>query len=433
MIIYALRHMNQRLEAAAHGRFFRDVGMVSFVRLSGGLLLFISQIFLARWMSTEAFGIYSFAWSWVAVLGSFAGLGLAATSVRFLASYHTLGDHDHMRGLVRHAWRSTISVSLLIALASWLAFELALPNSPYLPALRIAVLAVPVMAVLNIDAAFARGMRWMGIASLAEQIGRPALLLLLGLVLVEVFNIHAPVAFVVACLLAYFAVTCAQHVVVHRRLGKALGAGAIQQDIGNWRQVSTMMLLLNGAQMLRINGDPILVGALLGPRDVGIYIAAVRTATLVSFVLTIMSVVAQPNLSAIHARKDDQALTEFFATVRRWTFLGTLGSGIVLCLLGELILAQFGRDYIAAYPALLILLAGHVVAAAFGPVTSLLIMSDRQRTAALILGVATVLNALMTFFLAKPWGVNGAAFASGVSLIFSQLALTTVLYRKKTG
>lgn len=431
MVIFSLRRLNRRLEAASHGRFFRDVGIVSFVRLLGGLLLFISQIFLARWMSTEAFGIYSFAWTWVAVLGSLAGLGLAATSVRFLASYGKLGDHDHMRGLVRYAWRSTITVSLLIAAGSWLAFEIALPGSPYLPALRMAMLAVPVMAALNIDAAFARGMQWMSIASLAEQIGRPALLLLLGLVLVEILDVRSPVAFVAACLLAYFLVTCGQHFVVHRQLASALGPGAAQYDIGNWRQVSTMLMLLNGAQMLRMNGDPILVGALLGPSDVGIYIAAVRTATLVSFMLTIMSVVAQPNLSAIHASKDGKALTDFFTTTRRWTFIATLASGLMLCLFGKLVLAQFGQDFVAAYPALLILLAGHIIAAAFGPVTSLLIMSDRQRIAALILGGATVLNALMTFTLAKPLGINGAAIASSLSLIFSQLALTAVLYRKE--
>ncbi|MGE0775176.1 MAG: lipopolysaccharide biosynthesis protein, partial [Sphingomonadaceae bacterium] len=308
MLKSTLSRMNQRLEAATYGRFFRDIGIVSVVRLSGGLLLFISQIFLARWMTTEAFGIYSFAWTWVAVLGSLAGLGLAATSVRFLAGYRALGDHDHMRGLVRHAWRATMGVSFLIAVAAWLMFELALPDSPYLPALRVAMLAVPVMAALNIDAAFARGMQWMSVASLAEQIGRPALLLLFGVILVEALGIRGAVPFVAACLAAYFLVTFVQHIVVHRRLASALGGGARRYDGVQWRKVSTMLLLLNGAQMLRMNGDPILVGALLGPEELGIYIAAVRTATLVSFVMTITSVVAQPNLSAIHARQDGQEL-----------------------------------------------------------------------------------------------------------------------------
>ena len=430
MLKSTLSRMNRKLEAATYGRFFRDIGIVSVVRLSGGLLLFISQIFLARWMTTEAFGIYSFAWTWVAVLGSLAGLGLAATSVRFLAGYRALGDHDHMRGLVRHAWRATMGVSFLIAIAAWLMFELTLPDSPYLPALRVAMLAVPVMAALNIDAAFARGMQWMSIASLAEQIGRPALLLLCGVIMVEAIGIRAAVPFVAACLAAYFLVTFAQHIVVHRRLASALGGGARRYDGVQWRKVSAMLLLLNGAQMLRMNGDPILVGALLGPEELGIYIAAVRTATLVSFVMTITSVVAQPNLSAIHARQDGQELDRFFATARRWTFLATLASGIVLTVAGKLILAQFGPEYVAAYAALLIFLAGHVIAAAFGPVTSLLIMSDRQRAAAVILGIATLLNAALTILLAGRYGVNGAALASSISLIFSQVAL--VLLRRRS-
>ncbi len=429
-IVTNFQRLNSWMSASVHRGFFRDIGVVSVLRLSGGVLLFVSQILLARWMDTESFGIYSFAWTWVAVLGAIAGLGLASTSVRFLASYRTLGDHDHMRGLVRHSWRATLAASFLVVLIAWPAFELALAGTPYLPALRIALLAVPVMAVLNIDAAFARGMQWMGIAPMAEQIGRPLILVVLGFLLVEVGERDSAVAFVGACFLAYLAVTVIQHVVIHRRLSQAIGGGNTRTDLATWRQVSKIQLFLNGALMLRMNGDPILVGALLGPSDVGIYIAAVRTATLVSFVLMITGVVAQPNLSAIHARKDRDALVHFFAIARRWTFLASLAAACVLSLGGSFILGLFGDDYKAALPALLILLAGHVVAAAFGPVNSMLVMADRKYSAIAVLGTATLLNAILTIVLTHSFGIAGAAAASSLSLIFAQASLFFVLRRQ---
>jgi len=61
---------------APYGSFVHAVGALSFVRLIGGLVLFLSQILLARWMGRDAFGIYSYAWAWVAVLASVANLGL---------------------------------------------------------------------------------------------------------------------------------------------------------------------------------------------------------------------------------------------------------------------------------------------------------------------------------------------------------------------
>jgi len=413
----------QWLTISTHGRFFRDVGIVSAVRLSGGFLLFVSQIFLARWMDTRSFGIYSFAWTWVAVLGSLAGLGLTSTSVRFLATYREVGQFDHMRGLVRYCWRATVGVSFAIAAIAAGIFEFALPGSPYLPALRVAMLAIPVMAVLNIDAAFARGMNWMSLATFAEQVGRPSLLLVLGTVLVAMSAERSATLFVIACLTAYLAVTAVQHLIVHRRLGLVMGSGAGRQDLLIWRKVATMQMLINGAQMLRMNGDPIVVGALLGPREVGIYIAAVRTATLVSFLLMITSVVAQPRLAAIHASGDRTALAAFFAIARRWTLLASLAAASILAIGGKLILGLFGPDYVAAYPALLVLLAGHAAAAAFGPITSLLVLIDRQHSAAFILGLATLLNAILTMLLARPFGAAGAAFASSLSLVGSYCAL----------
>jgi len=411
----------------AHGRFFRDIGIVSAIRLSGGFLLFVTQIFLARWMDTGSFGIYSFAWTWVAVLGSLAGLGLTSTSIRFLATYYQVGDFDHMRGLVRHAFRATVSVSFAIALVAAAIFEFALSGSPFLPALRTAMLAIPVMAILNIDAAFARGMNWMSLATVAEQIGRPTLLLLIGAVMVAVSTERSATAFVLACLFAYFAVTAIQHIVVHKKLDRAMRTGPRKQDIRIWRKVATMQMLINGAQMLRMNGDPIVVGALLGPREVGIYIAAVRTATLVSFLLMITSVVAQPRFAAIHASGDRRALAAFFAVARRWTFLASLASASALAFAGKFILGLFGSDYIAAYPSLLILLAGHAMAAMLGPVTSMLVLIDRQYSAALILGTATLLNAVLTVLLAHPFGAVGAAVASSLSLVASYGALFLIV------
>jgi O-antigen/teichoic acid export membrane protein len=137
----------------------------------------------------------------------------------------------------------------------------------------------------------------------------------------------------------------------------------------------------------------------------------------------ITSVVAQPRLAAIHASGDRTALAAFFAIARRWTLLASLAAASILAIGGKLILGLFGPDYVAAYPALLVLLAGHAAAAAFGPITSLLVLIDRQHSAAFILGLATLLNAILTMLLARPFGAAGAAFASSLSLVGSYCAL----------
>jgi len=59
----------------------------------------------------------------------------------------------------------------------------------------------------------------------------------------------------------------------------------------------------------------------------------------------------------------------------------------------------------------------------FGPVASMLVLIERQYSAALILGVTTLLNAVLTMLLAHWFGALGAAFASSLSLVASYGAL----------
>jgi O-antigen/teichoic acid export membrane protein len=182
--------------------------------------------------------------------------------------------------------------------------------------------------------------------------------------------------------------------------------------------------------MLRTNADTLLVGALIGPLELGIYTAAMRTATLVSFVLTITNVVAQPNLSAMHAWQEREELENFFGAATRLTFILSVTAAALLCIAGPFVLRLFGPAFTVGYPSLLILLAGHVSAARFGPVTSLLVMTGHQRTAAWIQGASTILSALLLIALITPFGVIGAATAVAFSAFATQLAFFYVARRR---
>lgn len=413
----------------AQGSFLRAAGAVSLLRLAGGLLLFITQVLLAAWMGAEAFGLYSYAWTWVAVIATIAGLGFGSTSVRFLASYRVEQLGARMRGLVSFGRVMTLSVGTVAAAGSIVLASVLADNSPYLNSLRLALVAVPALAFLQLEAAYARAFNWMTLSTLAEQIGRPVLLIVLGAALYELGDKPTAEAYVVACLVAYVLATVVQHMVVDRRLRRVMGTGPGEREPALWMRVSAVLLLISGAQMIRINTDLLLVGTLLEPADLGIYTAAVRTATLVSFVLGIGSVVAQPQLSALHARRNRVELKRFLAATTRWILLASLLAGIVVVVFGAQILEFFGRDFTSGYPSLLILTAGHVLVAVLGPLTSFLMMTGRQDSAAVVHVSSAVANVLLNLALIPRFGVVGAAVASSLNLVIMQLALWVLARR----
>lgn len=425
-----LGYLGEPLRWGAHWAFVRDVGAMSLLRLTGGSLLFASQVLLAGWLGPTAFGIYTFAWAWVAVLGALAAFGLPATAVRFISAYREADSSSRIRGLITFSRAATLGFSLAITAAAMIIAALTVPDSPYHPTLRVALLAVPVLAFLNLDAAFARGFGWMAISTIAEQVGRPLLLIALGWLMVEAFGWRSAPMLAAGCALAYLIATLWQHIVLRMRIAPIVRRGPAEVERGAWLHMASAMFLLNSAQMLRANADPLLVGVLIGPLDLGIYTAAVRTATLVSFVLTITSLVAQPNLSAIHAWQRREELERFFAAATRLTFVLSVTAAALLCIAGPFILRLFGQAFTAGYPTLLILLAGHVAAARFGPVTSLLVMTGHQRTAASIQGVSTLVSALLIVALIAPFGVIGAASAVALSAFATQLALYSAARRR---
>jgi O-antigen/teichoic acid export membrane protein len=423
------RRLAKLLRAQSQRPFIRDVASVAILRLGGGFLLFLSQILLAKWMGPEHFGIYSYAWAWVAVLGTLAGVGFTNTSVRFLAKYRAENAPARARGLLRFGRVLTLTVSIVITLIAWLVVSFTTASSAYSSALHSAFLAIPALALLNLDAAYARGMGWMTGATIAEQIGRPLLLVSFGWLLVGWYGTSSAEAFALLAVFAYLVAALIQHFLVSVHARRVTGTGAREVDVRVWTSVSAFMLLLSGAQMIKMNVDLLLLGSLLPPTEVGVYTAAMRTATLVSFILTVTSVVAQPRLSALHSLQQQARLKHFVTTTTRGIFLLSLAAGAFLCVFGKAILELFGGDYARGYPVLVVLVAGHVLAAAFGPVTSLLTMTGHEVAAAGVHLLSAGASALLIALLAPSLGIFGAAIAGAATLVLSQVALAVLVRR----
>jgi O-antigen/teichoic acid export membrane protein len=410
--------------------FFEAVGSVAVLRLSGGVLLFSSQILLAGWMGPEAFGAYSFAWAWIAVLSTVAGLGFNTTSVRFIPRYLAAARTAKARGLVRFGRILTLLVSCALAVLSISGIWLFVSDTPYRGPLIISCLAIPFLAFMHLEAGYARAFNWMATSTIAEQIARPTLLMAMGFVMVLTFDHASAEVFAALCALAYFIATAGQHAVVRGRIRRVLKVGETKLDARVWMGVSFAMLLMTGSQTIRMNSDLILVGLYLDPATVEIYTAAVRVATLVSFVFVVTNIVAQPTIASLYSLGRHLDLQHFVTTASRWMFLASLATASVILLFGTFFLGLFGPDFTAGYDALTILVIGHVLVSAFGPVTSLLAMTEHHRSAALAHGVSVLTGVVLNVVLIPFFGIAGAAVATSLNLVLTHAVLFYLVQRE---
>ena len=90
----------------------------------------------------------------------------------------------------------------------------------------------------------------------------------------------------------------------------------------------------------------------------------------------------------------------------------------------------FGAAFGSGADALAILAAAQVVNVSMGSVAQILNMTGHEGDAARGMAVSTVTNVVLNLAFIPPWGMKGAAVATGISLILWNVLLAKAVHRR---
>jgi O-antigen/teichoic acid export membrane protein len=178
--------------------------------------------------------------------------------------------------------------------------------------------------------------------------------------------------------------------------------------------------MLMAAAMTFIIGQTgvIMIGIFHSEAEVGYYSVAVKLATLTSFILSAVNSMAGPKFSELfHSDRID----ELFYVARKsaklifWTTTPIL---IGFAILGKPALSiAFGKEFIIAYPALVLLVLGQFVHSISGATGLFMNMTNNQNVFRNIVFIAAGTNIILNLLLTPAYGICGAATAGMISLI----------------
>ncbi|HRC84980.1 MAG TPA: oligosaccharide flippase family protein [Thermoanaerobaculia bacterium] len=375
-----------------------------------------SHMVLARLLGVASFGHYSYVWTVASLLVIVGTLGFDTAQVRFVAAYRVAERWPALAGLLRFGNRLVLAaataVAALAALGVW-AFGQGLD-----PELRLTLwagfLALPGMALLGLQGAVLQGLRRVVLSKIPDVLLRPLLAVgFTGLALLVLGSVRAPGAMLATGLALLVALALGQ-LLVARNLPPAVRAAAPEHDGGEWLRVSLPLLLVAGMRLLMTQTDVLLLGALVGTREAGIYTAAARLGQLITFGQNAANGIAAPLISELHTQEDRAGLQRIVTLTSWGATVWALGATLALLAAGPWLLERWGPEFRTALTALVILSAGQVVNALSGPVGYLLNMTGHQGVNARILAWTVGLN----FLLAAPailWlGMNGAALVTAL-------------------
>lgn len=402
------------------------------IRIVSALLAFVSQILLARWMGAFEFGVFSYSWVWVLVLGSLVSIGFATSVIRFLPEYREQGRWDLFHGFLRAGRVIVILLGAVIAALTVLFIEdwHGLLEPVYVVPLSIALLSLPAYGLTDFQDGVGRAQGWIDLALIPPYIVRP--LLLFAFIGIFYWAARPPDAATaaLALVLACWVTAIVQFLALRRRLKQAAPKAPSGLALKTWIRTSLPLFMIDGFTLFILNLDVLLLEYLRLPPDrIGIYFAALKTISLIAFVHFSISAVAMPRFAALHARGEIQELSTFLARMQAWSFWPSLLGAAVLLVLGKPLLWLFGPDFMAAYPVMFILAVGLLIRAYAGPAQNLLAVSGHQDKAAMILFATLLLNGGLGLALIPPWGIEGAAVA--ISAAFACEAVATLILARR--
>jgi O-antigen/teichoic acid export membrane protein len=385
--------------------------------VAGAGIAYAQQILLARLLGVSQYGLYTYVWIWAGFLALLAGLGLPAASLRFLAEYRAHGDHAAGHLFVALARRLTYAVAVAVA-ALAVAVGLALSGLGVLgkPApLLLGGLLVPALAGSILCTELARASGRVGAAYLPPQVLRPAMIVLAVTLAALLMRVSAAVALAGTVTAAYL-VLAAQELLRGRASAAGVARRALAGERRNWLGVGLSLLAVSAFVVVMMQLDVAIVGAVLGTRDAGVYAAASKTATLVSFVIFAVNAIAAPRFASLWAQRRVDELQQLVRELAGMIFWPSLAIASMLALLSAPLLALFGPGFAAGRGALLILLVGQLVNAGAGSVGYLLTLTGHQRDAVRALACSAVVFLALSAAGAATAGMPGAALGAAIGL-----------------
>lgn len=394
---------------------------------------FLTHLLLARILGKIGFGMYAYAFSWVELLGITATFGLPQLLVREVAVYQTTSAWGLLRGILRWANQSVLMLSIGLAViaggVTWIFGKGG--DQGMLLALWLALLALPFSSLRSLRLAAMQGLHHVVLGKIPEALFAPVIFMVLlgGTYLLSGHALQ--VSWVILMQVGTTAITffIGSGMLLHI-LPETQRSAVAEYQRGRWvRSAIPFMLLF---EMLNINSrlDILMLGAMKGPAEVGIYTVARRGVGLIILILAAVNSVLAPTIASLYAQKNMQqlqrAITKSARVVTLFAFVITVG----LIVFGKWFLLLFGKDFIQGYHTLTILSIGMLVNAMMGSVGALLNMTGYERYNIVSVSCGIIFNGILNAILIPRWSVNGAAISTATSMILWNVLSFIWVYKK---
>lgn len=399
----------------------RSAGLVAGFKIVATFIAFGASLIYARALGPHGYGLYAYVVAWATLLAVPVAMGIPGYFVREAAKMPA-----NARWMRRWADKRVLAAGMVAGVAMACAYFL--PQAAGARWLFVVAALFPLLNALGgVRGALLRARGWVARSQWPNLVAGPALMLAVLAIIWAVRGSLYPIELVAAMMGAAFFQLLANEL----QLRRASRAPRLAPETKISLRNALPFMWLGGLYLLNSRVDLIMLGAMNGAHDAGIYAIAARAAALVPFVVMAANLALGPRIARLYHSGDHARLQRMITAAARRVFAATLPLALLLILAAWWLLYYlFGAEFTPAARPMQILAGAQLATVAFGSVGLILNMAGQERRSLAALALAVALNIALNATLIPRLGPEGAAIATGSSRVFAQALLWFWLRRR---
>ena len=416
------------LQAADLTRLARG-GMVNFAGfVANSLFGFLLIIVVGRGLGASGAGPFFTAIALFYILSNTIELGADTGLVRMIPRYRAQARVHDIRsalrvGLLPVAAAGAVGALVLFAFAPQISRALTTGTDPeaLVPYLRVLAPFLPLASALTVTTAATRGFGTMVPYALIQNFAQPGLrpILLLAVIALGLGTTAVALAWAVPIgLSVVVAGIVLWRMVFHveRRDGAAPPTAPREVAREFWRFSAPRAVSAVFATLVTWL-DTLLVGALYGTREAGIYTAAARYVLLGTALLMAITLVIGPQISGLLTRGDHDRAEAVYRMATWWLMVVSWPAFFTLIAFSPLLLSVFGQEFTSGESVTVIMAVASLLVTAVGPSAMVLLMGGKSFVQLVNVVVGLAINVILNVILIPRLGMTGAAIAWAATLL----------------
>lgn len=415
------------------GEVARGSGGVFLINFVDLVLKFVLGVILARFLSADGFGVYSYVMAIIFILAIPIKLGLPSLIVKNVASFVIKENWQKLKGILFFANIAVLVGSLIILIFFFTYLQYTSFNTDqYGKAFVYGIFLIPFLGFNSLRMASLRGLRHTVLGMTPDLVIKNSMFLVLVILFPWVFG-NQQFKSEEAILLNLIAVVISFLVgsyFLAKKMPSQVREVHFELDLKKWIYSAIPFLVTGGMVILNNKVDLVILGIFRSSVEVGVYEVSVRMAALIAFLYGSVNYLVSPYISILITKEQHKNLQSLLKLSVVVSFIFGLLLFLIYLIFGkQIIILLFGNSFDTAYLPLLILSLGQLINVASGSGGPLLNMSGYEKIVAYSVFASTVVNILLNIILIPKFGVIGAAYTTIFTFVIWNISV--IYFSKK--